>query len=135
VACRLHGVISQKIVLFITTAVRTPDFKFFIYSYLRAELNSQWPVTESARIQTTTAIRQHGTKQTTKQIKMDELRLFIFKHDLLKISVDLQTAFAADTHLAEGQWLKELLNVVKLRMFRVGICKMGDTLATPHVDY
>jgi hypothetical protein len=27
---------------------------------------------------------------------------------------------AADTHLAEGQWLKEQLNVVKLRMFRVG---------------
>jgi hypothetical protein len=42
------------------------------------------------------------------------------KHDLLKISVDLQTEFAADTHLAEGQWLKEQLNVVKLRMFRVG---------------
>jgi hypothetical protein len=27
---------------------------------------------------------------------------------------------AAETHLAEGQWLKEQLNVVKLRMFRVG---------------
>jgi hypothetical protein len=39
---------------------------------------------------------------------------------ILKISVDLQTAFAADTHLAEGQWLKEQLNVVKLRMFRAG---------------
>jgi hypothetical protein len=51
---------------------------------------------------------------------MDQLRLFKLKHDLLKISVDLQTAFAADTHLAEGQWLKEQLNVVKLRMFRVG---------------
>jgi hypothetical protein len=51
---------------------------------------------------------------------MDELRLFKFKHDLLKISVDLQTAFAADTHLAEGQWLKEQLNVVELRMLRVG---------------
>jgi hypothetical protein len=36
------------------------------------------------------------------------------------MSVDLQTASAADTHLAEGQWLKEQLNVVKLRMFRVG---------------
>jgi hypothetical protein len=31
--------------------------------------------------------------------------------------VDLQTVFAADTHLAEGQWLKEQLNVVKLHMF------------------
>jgi hypothetical protein len=37
--------------------------QFFIY--LRAELNSQWPVTESARIQTT-AIRKR-TKQTKKK--------------------------------------------------------------------
>jgi hypothetical protein len=81
---------------------------------------------ESARIQTT-AIRQHRTKttktttkETTKQRKMDQLRLFKLKYDLLKISVDLQTAFAAETHLTEGQWLKEQLNVVKLRMFRVG---------------
>jgi hypothetical protein len=53
---------------------------------------------------------------------VDQLRLFKLKHDLLKISIDLQTAFAADTHLAEGQWLKEQLNLVKLRtsMFRVG---------------
>jgi hypothetical protein len=56
----------------------------------------------------------------TKQRNMDHIRLFKLKHDLLKISVDLQTAFAADTHLAEGQWLKEQLNVVKFRMFRVG---------------
>jgi hypothetical protein len=72
-----------------------------------------------ARIQTT-AIRQHITKQTRKQRKMDQLRLFKLIHDLLKISVDLQTTFAADTHLAEGQWLKGQLNVVTLRMFRVG---------------
>jgi hypothetical protein len=51
---------------------------------------------------------------------MDQLRLFKLKHDLLKISVDLQTACATDTQLAEGQWLKEQLNVVKLRIFRVG---------------
>jgi hypothetical protein len=51
---------------------------------------------------------------------MDQLRLFKLKNDLLKLSLNLQTAFAADTHLAEGQWLKEQLNVVKLRMFRVG---------------
>jgi hypothetical protein len=51
---------------------------------------------------------------------MDQLRLFKLKHDLLKISIDLQTAFAADTHLAEVQWLTEQLNMVKLRMFRVG---------------
>jgi hypothetical protein len=40
--------------------------QFFIY--LRAELNSQWPITESARIQTT-AMRQHRTKQTKKNKK------------------------------------------------------------------
>jgi hypothetical protein len=31
--------------------------------YLRAELNSQWPITESEQVQTT-ALRQHRTKQT-----------------------------------------------------------------------
>jgi hypothetical protein len=30
---------------------------------------------------------------------------------------------SADTHLAEGQWLKEQLNVAKLRMFEVGTGK------------
>jgi hypothetical protein len=51
---------------------------------------------------------------------MDELRLFKLKYDLLKISLNLHPAFTADTHLAEGQWLKEELNMVKLHMFRVG---------------
>jgi hypothetical protein len=64
--------------------------------------------------------RQHRAKQTTKQRKIDQLRLFTLKYDLLKISVDLQTAFAADTHLADGQWLRVQLNVLKLRMFLVG---------------
>jgi hypothetical protein len=62
-------------------------------------------------------------KKHQKQVKRDKNgpgKAFELKHDLLKISVDLQTAFAADTHLAEGQWLKEQLNMVKLRMFRVG---------------
>jgi hypothetical protein len=90
--------------------------QFFIC--LRVELNNQWPITESARIQTA-AIRQHRTT-TTKQRKMDQLRPLKLKHELLKIYIDLQTEFAADTHLAEGQWLKAQLKVVKLRMFRVG---------------
>jgi hypothetical protein len=55
----------------------------------------------------------------TKQKQMDHLRFFTLKYDLLKIFVYLQTAFASETHLAEGQWLKEQLNVLKLRMFRV----------------
>jgi hypothetical protein len=37
------------------------------YISLRAELNSQWPVTESARIQLTTATRQHGTMAKTRK--------------------------------------------------------------------
>jgi hypothetical protein len=36
------------------------------------------------------------------------------------MSVGLQTAFAIETQLAEGQWLEEQVNVLKLRMFRVG---------------
>jgi hypothetical protein len=53
----------------------------------------------------TTQDKTNETK-TTKQRKMDQLRLFKLKYDLLKIFVDLQTAFAADTNLAEGQWLR-----------------------------
>jgi hypothetical protein len=45
-----------------TTAIyNNNSIQFFIY--LRAELNSQWSITASARIQTTT-IRQHSKKQT-----------------------------------------------------------------------
>jgi hypothetical protein len=39
----LHGVISQKMIFSDDNSIQ-----FFIY--LRAELNSQWPITESARI-------------------------------------------------------------------------------------
>jgi hypothetical protein len=58
--------------------------------------------------------------KTRKQRKLNQLRLFKLRRDLLKLSIYLQTALAADTHLAAGQWLKEQLNFVKLRMFRVG---------------
>jgi hypothetical protein len=40
------------------------------------------------------------TAQDKKKVNL--LRLFNLKHDLLKISIDLRTALAADTHLAEG---------------------------------
>jgi hypothetical protein len=33
-----------------------------IYIYLRAELNSQWPIKESAQMQTATSVGQYGTK-------------------------------------------------------------------------
>jgi hypothetical protein len=67
-----------------------------------------------------TKLQQRGQQNKHKNNKMNHLRLFTLKYDLLKISVYLQTAFAAETHLAEGQWLQEQLNVLKLRMFRVG---------------
>jgi hypothetical protein len=53
-------------------------------------------------------------------MKWNLSRLFTLKREFLKISVNFQTALAAETHLAEGKWLEEQLNVVKLRMFRVG---------------
>jgi hypothetical protein len=34
--------------------------------------------------------------------------------------MDLQTAVAAEAHLAEGQWLDEKLNLVKLCVFPAG---------------
>jgi hypothetical protein len=34
------------------------------YIYLRAEVNSKLPITASARVQTATAKRHHGKKQT-----------------------------------------------------------------------
>jgi hypothetical protein len=46
--------------------------------------------------------------------------LLTLKHEFLKISVGLQTEFAVETHLAEGQWLGEQVKMLKLRMFRVG---------------
>jgi hypothetical protein len=45
--------------------------------------------------------------------------LFIFIPEFLIISVYLQTAFAAGTHRAEGQWLEDQQNMVKLCMFRL----------------
>jgi hypothetical protein len=71
--------------------------------YLRAELNSQWPITESARMQTAAAaLRQHRTKRT-KHKEMNQLRLFAIRRELLKISVYLQIAFAVETYRHEGQ--------------------------------
>jgi hypothetical protein len=40
------------------------DEIIYFFVYYHADLNSRWPVTESVRIQTIPAIRQHRTKQT-----------------------------------------------------------------------
>jgi hypothetical protein len=45
---------------------------------------------------TNTRIKQRKKEQR----KVDQLRLFTCKRQFLKISVDLQTALAADAHLA-----------------------------------
>jgi hypothetical protein len=42
------------------------------------------------------------------------------KQELLKIFLCLQTTFAFETRLAEGQWLEEQVNMLKLRIFREG---------------
>jgi hypothetical protein len=58
-----------------------------------------------------------NSNKTTKNIiskKKIKLKLYIFKSEFSEISVDLQAIFAAETHLAEEQWLKDLLNFVKL---------------------
>jgi hypothetical protein len=60
----------------------------------------------SYRISTNTNNSNKTTQNKTNKKrtirKIDQPRRFKLKHDLLKISVDLQTAFAADAHLAEG---------------------------------
>jgi hypothetical protein len=57
--------------------------QFFIH--LRAEINSQWPTTESARIQTTAMTTQDKTrtKGTTKR-KMNQFRLLTLEQQFLK---------------------------------------------------
>jgi hypothetical protein len=58
---------QQQIIIIIIIVIII--IQFFIY--IRADLNSECLITESARIQTT-AIRQHRTKQTKKKTKKDE---------------------------------------------------------------
>jgi hypothetical protein len=101
------------------------SIQFFIY--LRAELNSQWPITESARIYITSAKRQQRTKRTKnnkrnnkKQGKNRSTKALYTQTWVIKNIGTLPTAFAAEIHLVEGQWLKEKLNMVRLCTFRVG---------------
>jgi hypothetical protein len=64
--------------------------------------------------------QKHNKINNKKQRKMDRLSLLRLKHELLQISVYLQTESTAETRLVAGQWLQERVNVVKLRMFRAG---------------
>jgi hypothetical protein len=56
-------------------------------------------------------------------MKKDQTRLFKLKYELVQISANLRTEFAAEKHLPVGQLLEEQLNIEKFRMFRVGTHK------------
>jgi hypothetical protein len=84
------------------------------YIYLRAELNSQWPVIRSQHEYNNSKATQDNREREREE--MDQLKFFTLIHELLQISIYLQTAIATETHLSEGQWLK----VIKLCVFRVG---------------
>jgi hypothetical protein len=58
------------------------------------------------------------TRNNKKQRKINEFRLLTLKQEFLKLSVNIQTAFAVETLLAEGYWLKEQVNMLKLRIFQ-----------------
>jgi hypothetical protein len=72
--------------------------EFFIY--LRAKVNSQWPITVSTNTKTAMKHRIKRTKNN-KNKEVDQLRLLTLKHKK-KIWSYLQTAFAAETHPAGG---------------------------------
>jgi hypothetical protein len=65
-------------------------------------------------------VRNKTNNKKQKQGKMNQFRLLTLKQVFLKVSVNLRTAFAVETHVAEWQWLEEQVNVLKLPMFRVG---------------
>jgi hypothetical protein len=71
---------------------------------------NQGTITESALIKRN---KEKGPTHKNRQINTEKtinLKLFKFKHMFIKISVDLQTALAAELHPAERQCLKEQLN-------------------------
>jgi hypothetical protein len=70
----------------------------------------------------TTAIRKGRRKRTknnkinkNEQGEIDQIRLFTFEHELLKIFVHLRSAFEAETHLAEGATERGKLTYVPSR--------------------
>jgi hypothetical protein len=67
--------------------------------------------------------RNKITQDKTKSNKINNemkknwsVKLFTLKHELLT----LRTALAVATRLVEGQWLEEQVNMLKLRIFRIG---------------
>jgi hypothetical protein len=47
---------------------------------------------------------------------MNHVRLLTLKQEFLKISASLHMEFAVETHLAEGHWLEEQVNMLFMMM-------------------
>jgi hypothetical protein len=64
------------------------------------------------------------TTNTSNKITQDKTKtkkmLLVHVAQFLIISVALQTTLASETVPADGQWLKEQLDIVNLLLFRVG---------------
>jgi hypothetical protein len=63
---------------------------------------------------------QGQNKQTKIKNKSLQSRLLIFEREFLKKICTFTTVFAAENYRAVGYLLKEQLNMLKLRLFRVG---------------
>jgi hypothetical protein len=85
------------------------QFNSLFINVLKSTANANYRLsTNTSNNNKTTQDKKQKTKnrqqkeKTRKQMKVNQLRLFKLKRDLLKISINLQTALAEDTHLAEG---------------------------------
>jgi hypothetical protein len=98
------------------TMVKMIIIQLFIYP-LGSTASNQYD-TNSSSSETT----QHNTT------KSRQSGLLISKPEFLKIglSVDLQTASAAGTRRAEGQWLQLQPNAVKLQACRLFVAQWGN---------
>jgi hypothetical protein len=71
---------------------------------------------------------RENKQEKKEQRKLDQLRLFTCEREFLKISVDLQTALAAETHVPEGQWLEEQLNISYVCSEQEHKCRLNTIL-------
>jgi hypothetical protein len=66
-------------------------------------INSQELIAVSTNTKQQQRKQTHGQKEKQIRKELNHFRLFKFKHKFLKLFIDLQTALAAEAHLAEGQ--------------------------------
>jgi hypothetical protein len=74
----------------------------------------------SARIQTEKDNRRQNEQKPTKIKENGSATVYYTQTWVIKNICTFRNLSAAETYLAERQWLNEQLNVVKLRMVRVG---------------